>query len=304
MSKNPLVLYHAHCADGFGAAFSAWLKLGDAAEYQPIQHGESLNRKEDIEGRDVYILDFSFSKHHMDFIFENAAKVVWLDHHKTAFEMWCGSFVPGGEFSQFGEHDIILNNNRSGARLAWEYFHPITNTPLLIKHIDDYDRWVFSLNGTKEYSLALWSNTPWDFEQWAEFNDMHSHVENPEYQIFLEEGAAIHRAHNQNVEATIEVATIPCTLMVRANDDYTEASGLSANCLPQLASEVGHQLANKSGTYGLVWFLHKDGVAQCSLRSNGDYDVSIIAKSFGGGGHKNAAGFRVSLPVLLSFIDL
>lgn len=26
---KPLVIYHANCTDGFGAAFAAWLKLGD-----------------------------------------------------------------------------------------------------------------------------------------------------------------------------------------------------------------------------------------------------------------------------------
>lgn len=29
---KPLVLYHASCADGFGAAFAAWLVLGDDAD--------------------------------------------------------------------------------------------------------------------------------------------------------------------------------------------------------------------------------------------------------------------------------
>lgn len=29
---KPLVVYHANCADGFGAAFAAWLKLGDEVE--------------------------------------------------------------------------------------------------------------------------------------------------------------------------------------------------------------------------------------------------------------------------------
>ncbi len=31
-----------------------------------------------------------------------------------------------------------------------------------------------------------------------------------------------------------------------------------------------------------------------SLRSKGDMDVSLIANKFGGGGHKNAAGFEIS----------
>jgi nanoRNase/pAp phosphatase (c-di-AMP/oligoRNAs hydrolase) len=30
-----------------------------------------------------------------------------------------------------------------------------------------------------------------------------------------------------------------------------------------------------------------------SLRSIGDFDVSEIAKQYGGGGHKNASGFRL-----------
>ena len=35
---KPLVIYHANCTDGFGAAFAAWLKLGDEAEYLPMEY--------------------------------------------------------------------------------------------------------------------------------------------------------------------------------------------------------------------------------------------------------------------------
>jgi nanoRNase/pAp phosphatase (c-di-AMP/oligoRNAs hydrolase) len=42
--------------------------------------------------------------------------------------------------------------------------------------------------------------------------------------------------------------------------------------------------------------------ANCSLRSNGGYDVSVIAKAFGGGGHKNAAGFEVPVTTLLGWL--
>ena len=45
-----------------------------------------------------------------------------------------------------------------------------------------------------------------------------------------------------------------------------------------------------------------DGQAHCSLRSNGDYDVSAIAKAFGGGGHRNAAGFSTDINTLLSWL--
>ncbi len=37
----------------------------------------------------------------------------------------------------------------------------------------------------------------------------------------------------------------------------------------------------------------KNGGFKVSLRSKGRYDVSLVAKEFGGGGHKNSAGFEV-----------
>ena len=41
---------------------------------------------------------------------------------------------------------------------------------------------------------------------------------------------------------------------------------------------------------------NEDGVLRCSLRSKGNIDVATIAKAFGGGGHKTAAGFKSELP--------
>lgn len=165
---KPLVIYHADCTDGFAAAFSCWLKLGNRADY----HALSYSDKDIPEWRDreVYILDFSFPRPVMDAIFAEAKRVVWLDHHKTAFEMWCGAYERGMVSQALpigGErHHICLDDNKSGALLAWEYFHPNTEVPTLIRHIDDRDRWQFKLEGSKELHAALQSYKPWSFEQW------------------------------------------------------------------------------------------------------------------------------------------
>jgi phosphoesterase RecJ-like protein len=48
----------------------------------------------------------------------------------------------------------------------------------------------------------------------------------------------------------------------------------------------------------VVFFKQSDGNSyRVSLRSKGDVDVSIIAKEFGGGGHRNAAGCSVTGPI-------
>ena len=317
---KPLVIYHASCADGFGAAFAAWLKLGDDAEYVPMQYLDSkLNAVEAWEalsaaipskantGREVYILDFSLPKPVMDKLFAVSERVVWLDHHRTSFEMWCGK-APELFFTMHKEADdrkyILLDDCKSGAYLAWEFFHPDTEVPMLIKHIDDRDRWQFKMEGTKELNAALWT-APWNFQQWKELNES-------DLAPMYKAGKAILRAHDQNVQSIVKGSARDVWIKMDKSidlpgsflDGVTQGwQGLAANCPPHLTSDVGHELANQSGTFGLCWTLSQtDLVAKCSLRSNGDYDVSAIAKAFGGGGHRNAAGFEVDIQVLLGWL--
>ena len=42
---------------------------------------------------------------------------------------------------------------------------------------------------------------------------------------------------------------------------------------------------------------NSEGVLRCSMRSKGNINVASIAQSFGGGGHKTAAGFKSSIPL-------
>ena len=313
---KPLVIYHANCTDGFGAAFAAWLKLGDEAEYRACHYNqECFQDGETVHNREVYILDFSFPKPVMDAIFQHAKRVVWLDHHKTAFEMWCKGVPEKGwicqrlnctEDNPSGNVHIELNNNKSGALIAWEYFHPITKVPKLIQHIDDRDRWQFKLEGSKELHAALASYKPWTFEMW----EAHFLVGDIRFGALKDEGAAILRAHNQHVQSALKQAKT-CWLLKsipKPGGEHWEAlfsvnaSGLAANAPSFLASDLGHELANKSGTFGLVWSMAGDMQVHCSLRSNGEYDVSAIAKAFGGGGHRNAAGFSTNINTLSEWL--
>jgi oligoribonuclease NrnB/cAMP/cGMP phosphodiesterase (DHH superfamily) len=318
---KPLVIYHADCTDGYGAAFAAWLKLGDEAEYMPMNYN-SINPADlaDLtDDREVYILDFSFERQIMDFIFRDAKRVVWLDHHKTAFEMWCAPHLKETTFFmnqgdvEVGQKDhyILLDNNKSGAMLAWEYFHPGTEVPMLIQHIDDRDRWQWKLDGSAEIHAALGSMKPWSFEQWMQFvpyfDDTRPYID------LKTEGTAILRAQKQHVEQMAKQAR-ECNISIHVKGKKVRKAlktfsispdpvfhGLAVNAsLHQ--SEVGHELANASGTFGLVWYVAADCRVRCSLRSNGDYDVSSIARSFGGGGHRNAAGFETDIETLMGWL--
>jgi len=165
----------------------------------------------------------------------------------------------------------------------------------------------------------MWSHAPWSFEQWRGWLFQFDHNLDGPYisdlaaAPFIKEGTAILRAHDQNVQSVVNGGARACAFGVQtgviqsygsppAQEGFL-AQGLAANCPPHLTSDVGHALAVQSGTFGLCWRLSKEGMtAECSLRSNGDYDVSAIAKAFGGGGHRNAAGFEVPIATLLGWL--
>ncbi|MCA9793076.1 MAG: phosphohydrolase, partial [Candidatus Eremiobacteraeota bacterium] len=156
------VLYHAQCPDGFGAALAAWRVLGDTAVYLPVAHGEA---PPDLpaEAR-VAIVDFSYTRDVILGMRERLADMVILDHHKTAEEE-----LAGLDFATFDMH-------KSGARMAWEYWHPDEPVPELVAYIEDKDLWRWELPQSKEVSIALHAY-PMDFNVWSQLTVAHLKIE-------------------------------------------------------------------------------------------------------------------------------
>lgn len=313
---RPLVIYHSPCQDGFAAAVAAYSVFGDGAEYLGAAHGDGLaDRVVQMSlGRRVYVLDFSFPRETMLELAAAADGLVWLDHHKTAFEDWLGRWEPGLEYRAFdraaGEAYIRLDDKQSGALLAWRYFG-CGRVPVGVRHIDDRDRWQFKMEGTREYCARL-AMVPYDMQrwldnfraqekmEWADAGGRHVQVQwrtTHVYDAWIETGRLLVRRHEMDVEAARKHAR---HFSVRV--DGATFAGLVVNAPRHLASELGHELARTSGTFGLVWYLSAHNTACCSLRSTGDYDVSALARLLGGGGHRNAAGFEVPLKELTSWL--
>ena len=297
------VFYHANCADGFGAAWAVWNLQNDTellleTEFIPMHYGTiksiiDVDLLGEIKGCEVFILDFSFPREVMDYIIQNAQYTTWFDHHKTAFEMW----VPDLKIEATTKYSVLtdklwieLDNARSGARITWEELDD--RCPDLIAHIDDYDRWQFKLEGTKEIIKGLWAKAPWSFEAWHD-SDMHPFK-------LVKDGELLLAEHNRQVEAAIKhplhIALI--------NNDQRLCEGWAVNAAPNLASDAGHLLAKRDDTFGMTYHIDNELRVKVSLRSTGDYDVSAIAKYYGGGGHKNAAGFELRFKQFQTILGL
>lgn len=93
----------------------------------------------------------------------------------------------------------------------------------------------------------------------------------------------------------------PCVL--KAAPQY---KGLIVNGSTQ-ASEIGNAMCQVPGVqFGCIWnYDHVKRSIYVSLRSDSDdVDVSAIAKSMGGGGHKRAAGFTFAGQNIEELLDL
>jgi hypothetical protein len=102
-----LIFYHGDCPDGFGGAYAAWKKFGDAAEYIPLKHQRPFTR--DVAGSDVYFIDFCYPKEIMDGISAAATNLTILDHHEGLEQV----------VESFPHH--VYDAARSGATIAWGF---------------------------------------------------------------------------------------------------------------------------------------------------------------------------------------
>ena len=254
------VIYHADCTDGFGSAYSAWKLLGNRTEYHACKHGSV---PPDVKDKNVVILDFSFNNATTKQMIKDANELLVIDHHKSAVVEL---------------HDIsntIFDMNKSGATLAWEFFHPGKEAPKFIQYITDRDLWRWELPYSKEFSAAF-DMVPHDFEEFEKFED------DSVFDDAVKRGSYILAYSKTVVKKVCDKA---------ASRKINGKNVLVVNSSHWM-SEIGARLAPDCD-YAMIWYYdHIDKIIKVSLRAFHDkIDVSEVSKRFGGGGHKKAAGF-------------
>lgn len=258
------VLYHAHCPDGFGAAYAAWKVYGKDAIYLPVNHHQAM--PELRQNSEVFLLDFCYPQADLKKLAQTMQSVVILDHHQSAEKD-----LSTLDLSQYPNLSVTFDMQKSGAVLAWEYFHPNQEVPELLYYIQDKDLWRFVLPQSKEVSAALRSYEM-DFNLWDKF----------ELERLKTEGKALLRYQNQMVERLCQNARF-------INLGGYEVPAVNSSVLQ---SEIGNQLCKlyPEAKFAVAYFDTSEN-RHFSLRSIGEFNVAEVAKKFGGGGHPNAAGF-------------
>lgn len=280
---NPLVLYHGRCADGFAAALAAWRFYGGQVECVGLTHGQATGVQDlpPLAGRSIYVLDFAFGPELMAAIDAQAARLVLLDHHKSAAEQLAGFECRCGA--------LHFDMHKSGARLAWEFFYPDAPLPDLVRFVEDRDLWAWQFAETAGFVAAL-DMEPFDFGRWSAIADFAP----ADTAAFVARGQAMDEKF-RHLAQDVAGGAQPVV--------FNGQPGLMVNAPGAFHSLVGELLSRESGTFALMWAVGKDGQVKVGLRSQRGYDCSPLAVSMGGGGHAQACGFRLAaerLPELLA----
>lgn len=296
--KPDICVYHGGCDDGFGAAWVVRKKWGDAVQFVPGAY-RGFDWPADLADKNILFVDFSLKRDQMMQLANGGIagavprSIVVLDHHKTAeaeLAQWnIGPVMPhSGE--RIAEHVALavmeqslpivahFDMCHSGARLAWDFCFPGEPVPPLIAHIEDRDLWRFAMLTTHAVSAAL-RTYDHDFQLWDEL-DVPS---------LIAEGTVVLRGHQKNIANFIR------------NRYWRDVGGHRVpvvNVPYHYASDCADAIlkAEPAAQFTASYFDRADGKRQWSLRSRDDrLDVSKIAKHYGGGGHRNAAGFEETL---------
>ncbi len=275
MSSDYVVIYHNNCCGGFTAAWIANLVFRDLpAEYIGVNYNEDYEHlKEKIRGKKVLVFDFAFPRELMIEFSGLAENFEVFDHHKT------------GQKECEGLDFCTFDMAKSGAMLAWHRLFPAASyVNKLVCYVQDYDLWQFKLDESEAINAVVHA-TEKTFAQW---DSLAFRIGNQdEFINVVREGKMILRMEKNHVDASCKYAS---TAIIQGH-----RVPLINN--PNLISKTLAKLAIDQ-PFAAAFFMRKDGKFVFSLRSNKEtgLDVSVIAAKFpGGGGHKNAAGFTVSI---------
>lgn len=306
--KRKIAVLRHNDADGFGAAYAVWKALKDTCEliFIPVQYDQDPPYEElSAFGPDkVYIVDFSYKASVLKKLNAIYPDLTVFDHHISALpelQAWCG--VGGTQHIHPGGGSFFYSSTQSGCGLVWGMFHLPLPTPEILLYVQDRDLWKFELENSKEINAYI-ATLPEDFEVWDDFYLPEAYTAGRAVLAFQE--GQVSRRLKDAVMVTwgkYEGFNADADTIFYPDGAWVEQALYkipSLNC-SENHSEVGAALnaAYPDSLFSVTYCDRADGKRSYSLRSNNGFDVSKVAKAFGGGGHPGAAGFTLDAPVVI-----
>lgn len=270
-----LVLYHAGCPDGFGAAFAAWKALGDD---RCIYRGSHTDAKTlpDVRGKTVVLLDFCYPSSTVQRLLQEARGLLVIDHHQSTLD----------DLVDIPDYCKLIDTTCSACILAWRFFHgPHVLAPPLLLYLQDRDLWQWKLRHSQEICAGLdtYDST---FQQW---DRLCTSAALPHLRAL---GQPILR-YRQRILTTLGARSLQAVFHGFVCRVVNAPGG-------ELTSYLGqHLMDTYKVSLTLLWHIdHASQQLKLSLRSTAPVNTLDLVRRYGGGGHPQASALSIPLEQL------
>jgi oligoribonuclease NrnB/cAMP/cGMP phosphodiesterase (DHH superfamily) len=282
-----LVIYHGGCPDGTASAWCFWkgpLKCNTSKLY----YGKIGESPPDVTGKHIVFVDFTYTANVMNEVIDKAASVIVLDHHKTALHLLS---------NKNPKLTNIIDMNRSGAQIAWDYVNPGTGRPWFIDDIADRDLWAWKILNSKEVTTGL--NSLGYYQSMQTFD----RIQFLPREYFALAGRSILNYEERIVEGLVKraitcIASPPGQLKDSSNKTWTVKL---VECDHNYSSEVGNRLVSDGSCDFSVMYRYdivkNEWLLSCRADQRTSIDLTEILPLFDktAGGHAKAAGMCIKV---------
>lgn len=320
------VFYHNQDLDGHCSGAIVKYRFPEAVMY-PINYGDPFAWDEIAADDDVYMVDFALQPfQEMIALFNRVPKLVWIDHHSQVIN----DFKDYNRQCIARDHSYVSPNGirdttKAACELTWEYLFPDRPVPLAVKLLSLYDSWTYQGHELEDMVLPFQMRMrmeeldpkDWDLLAGMAWNNLFNSTRLDD---LIEEGRLLLRYDEANKAKYARTYSFETTLhllshqvekprafkAIAVNLGHTNSKVFDAVCRRECPvcrgsgkyHDVHCRNCNDTGylePYDLIvpFVRRSDKLWNVSLYSTKpDVDCGTIAKSFGGGGHKGAAGFQ------------
>lgn len=303
MYKPDIVITHYPCSDG--ATSEAVIRKfynDDSIEYIKGDYGDAKRAGfideliDKVRGKHVLIADFSYKAKEIQGLITSAESIVILDHHITAqselenFKL--ESFHTVNEIEELLKEQkciAIFDMDECGSSLTWQFFYPDTSIPPFVERIKDIDLGRHNMPRSPDF---LWFTRaiPINGASYIPFLDIPTE---DDLTPFLDKGVVIRQYVETTADRIIENAI---------EGEYEGFTFKYVTTDYAFCSEISSRFVKEGFDLGITGYFTKSSFG-LSIRSREGVDCSILAKAWGGGGHKQASGVNIPFEEAAEFLE-
>lgn len=283
--KDKIMLFTHKDMDGLGCHILLEKVMQTSPAYKYVTNSNSNKAIRDFIKNDddtfLIITDLNVDKETAEML-DQRGNVILIDHHLSAefLKDYDWAFVKIGLSATLLVYHFLKENFNADIDAYKDFAYMV----------DDYDTW--------KHKMPV-SNR---------FNILYLFIGEERFFNRFTNNSSIELTDTENLIVTIQEENIERYIKNKCENNLEMVDTKHGKCAVVFAEDhinlVAHFLLDN---YDIDYAMIIAGGEKVSLRSKEDFDVSAIAQLYGGGGHKNAAGFQLNkedkLSVLKKFIN-